>query len=58
LFAWNSLPIWCRACGFPYHQFRFHDVFFLKFGTGSIDALQENLGGGAAHFAQRLAHGG
>ena len=49
---------WSRGGGFPDHQFGFDDVFVVKFGTGAVDAFQENLGGGASHFAQWLAHRG
>ena len=42
---------------FPDDQLGFHDVLVVKIGSGAVDALQQNLSGGPAHFAERLAHG-
>ena len=44
------------ACGFSYNKFRFDDVSFVQLGSWPVDALEKNLGGGASHFAQGLAH--
>ena len=58
LFTWNSPDAGNGTGGFPYNQLGFDDVLGVQLGTWAVNTLEENLSGGASHFAQGLAHGG
>lgn len=41
-----------------YHQFGFHDVLVMKFGTRAINTPQQYFSRGPSHLPQGLAHSG
>ena len=55
--AWAAASVGSGAGCFPDNQLGFDGVLVVEIGSGTVNALQQNLSGRPAHLAERLAHG-